>query len=50
MFCNGPKMDEGDIACLGPTTITGMTILEVLFVLDYDSGRYKWFGWSHHKE
>ena len=27
MFCNGPKMDEGDIAHLGPTTIIGMTIL-----------------------
>ena len=47
MFCNGPKTDEGDIARLGPTTITGMTILKVLFVLDHDSGRYRWFGWAH---
>ena len=47
MFCNGPKMDEGDIARLGPTTITGMTILKVLFVLDHASGRYRWFGWAH---
>ena len=44
MFCNGPKTDEGDIARLGLTTITGMTILKVLFVLDHDSGRYRWFG------
>ena len=48
MFCNGPKTDEGDIARLGPTTITGMTILKVLFVLDHDSGRYRWFGRAHH--
>ena len=47
MFCNGPKTDEGDIARLGPTTITGMTILKVLFVLDHDSGRYRWFGRAH---
>ena len=47
MFCNGLKTDEGDIACLGPTTIIGMTILKVLFVLDHDSGRYGWFGWAH---
>ena len=47
MFCNGLKTDEGDIARLGPTTITGMTILKVLFVLDHDSGRYRWFGWAH---
>ena len=40
MFRNGPKTDEGDIARLGPTTITWMTILKVLFVLDHDSGRY----------
>ena len=46
MFCNGPKTDEGDIARLGPTTITGMTILKVLFVLDHDSGRYRWFDWA----
>ena len=46
MFCNDPKTDEGDIAHLGPTTITGMTILKVLFVLDHDSGRYRWFGWA----
>ena len=46
MFCNGPKTDEGDIARLGPTTITGMTILKVLFILDHDSGRYGWFGWA----
>ena len=46
MFCNGPKTDEGDIARLGPTTITGMTILKVLFVLDHDSGWYRWFGWA----
>ena len=26
MFCNGPKTNKGDIACLGPTTIIGMTI------------------------
>ena len=43
MFCDGPKMDEGDIARLGPTTIAGMTSLKVLFVLDHDSGRYRWF-------
>ena len=47
MFCNGPKMDEGGIARLGPTTITGMTILKASFVLDHDSGRYRWFGWVH---
>ena len=46
MFCNGPKTDEGDIARLEPTTITGMTILKVLFVLDHDFGRYRWFGWA----
>ena len=46
MFCNGPKTDEGDIARLGLTTITGMTILRVLFVLDHDSGRYWCFGWA----
>ena len=46
MFYNGPKTNEGDIARLGPTTITGMTILKVLFVLDHDSGRYRWFGWA----
>ena len=48
MFCNGPKTDEGDIARLGPMTITGMTILKVLFVLDHDSGRYRWFGRARH--
>ena len=47
MFCNGLKTDEGDIARLGPATITGMAILKVLFVLDHDSGRYRWFGWAH---
>ena len=47
MFYNGPKTNEGDIARLGPTTITGMTILKVLFVLDHDSGRYRWFGRAH---
>ena len=26
MFCNGPEMDGGDTACLGPTTIIEMTI------------------------
>ena len=46
MFCNGLNTDEGDIVRLGPTTITGMTILKVLFVLDHDSGRYRWFGWA----
>ena len=49
MFCNGLKTDEGDIARLGPTTITGMTILRVLFVLDHDSGRYRCFGWARHR-
>ena len=48
MFCNGSKTDEGDIARLGPTTIIGMTILKVLFVLDHDSGRYRWFGRACH--
>ena len=47
MFCNSPKTDKGDIARLGPATITGMAILKVLFVLDHDSGRYRWFGWAH---
>ena len=47
MFCNGPRMDEGDIARLGPTTIAGMTNLKVLFVLDHDYGRYRWFGSAH---
>ena len=46
MFCNVPKTDEGDFARLGPTTITGMTILRVLFVLNHDSGRYRCFGWA----
>ena len=26
MFCNGPEMDRGDTAYLGPTTIIEMTI------------------------
>ena len=26
MFCNGPEMDRGDTACLGPTTIIEVTI------------------------
>ena len=26
MFCNGPEMDGGDTAYLGPTTIIEMTI------------------------
>ena len=26
MFCNGPEMDGGDTARLGPTTIMEMTI------------------------
>ena len=26
MFCNGPKTDGGDTACLGPTTIIRMMI------------------------
>ena len=26
MFCNGPEMDGGDTACLGPTTILEITI------------------------
>ena len=26
MFCNGPEMDGGDTACLGPTTIIEITI------------------------
>ena len=26
MFCNGPEMDGGDSACLGPTTIIEITI------------------------
>ena len=47
MFCNGPRTDEGDIARLEPTTIAGMTSLKVLFVLDHDCGRYRWFGWAH---
>ena len=47
MFCNGPKTDEGDIARLVSTTITRMMILKVLFVLDHDSGRYRWFGRVH---
>ena len=47
MFCNGPRTGEGDIARLGPAAITEMTSLEVLFVLDHDCGRYKWFGWAH---
>ena len=47
MFCNGPRTDEGDIARLGPTTIAGMTSLKVLFVLDHDYGRYRWFGSAH---
>ena len=48
MFCNSPRMDEGDIARLEPTTIAGMTSLKVLFVLDHDCGQYRWFGWAHH--
>ena len=47
MFCNGLRTDEGDITRLGPTTIAGMTSLKVLFVLDHDCGRYRWFGWAH---
>ena len=43
MFCNGLRTDEGDIARLGPMTIAGMTSLKVLFVLDHDCGRYRWF-------
>ena len=26
MFCNGPEMDGGDTACLGPTTIIEIMI------------------------
>ena len=48
MFCSGPRTEEGDIARLEPTTITGMTSLKVLFVLDHDCGQYRWFGWAHH--
>ena len=47
MFCNGPRTDEGDIAHLELTTIAGMMSLKVLFVLDHDCGRYRWFGWPH---
>ena len=47
MFCNGPRTDEGDNACLEPTTIARMTSLKVLFVLDHDCGWYRWFGWAH---
>ena len=47
MFCNGPRTDEGDIARLELTTITGMMSLKVLFVLDHDCGQYRWFGWAH---
>ena len=41
MFCNGPRTDEDDNACLEPTTIARMTSLKVLFVLDHDCGWYR---------
>ena len=45
MFCNGPRMDEGDLARLRPATIAGRTSLEVLFVPDY--GRHRRLIWAH---
>ena len=47
MFYNGPRMDEGDLARPGPTTIAGMTSLEVLFVPDHDCGRHRRLTWAH---
>ena len=47
MFCNGLRMDEGDLARLGPATIAGMTSLEVLFVPDHDCGRHRRLTWAH---
>ena len=41
MFCNGSRMDEGDLDRPEPATIAGMTSLEVLFVLDHDCGRHR---------
>ena len=47
MFCNSPRMDEGDLARLGPTTIARMTSLEVLIVPDHDCGRHRRLTWAH---
>ena len=47
MFYNGPRMDEGDLARPGPTTIAGMTSLEVLFVPNQGYGRHRWLTWAH---
>ena len=49
MFCNGLRMDEGDLARPRPVTIAGMTSLEVLFVPDHDCGRHRRLTWAHQK-
>ena len=47
MFCNSPRMDEGDLARPRPATIARMTSLEVLFVPDHDCGRHRRLTWAH---
>ena len=47
MFCNGPRMDKGDLARSGLVTITGMMSLEVLFVPDHDCGRHRRLTWAY---
>ena len=45
MFCNGPRMDEGDLTRPGPATIAGRASLEVLFVPN--CGRHRRLIWAH---
>ena len=47
MFCNGSRMDEGDLAHLGPATIAGRTSLEVFLVPAHDCGQHRQLIWAH---
>ena len=38
MFCNGSRLNEGDLARPGSATITGRTILEVFLVPTHGCG------------
>ena len=48
MFCNGSRMDEGDLARPRAATITGMMSPEVLFVPAHDCGQHRQLIWAHH--
>ena len=48
MFCNGSRMDEGDLARLGPATIVGRTSLEVFLIPARDCGQHRQLIWAHH--